>query len=201
VTTGCTASERATGRPTPTPSGDALTHDYQLTPDLCTAVDFGQLESAIGYATQPGIEIRAESRSSGWSTTDNFLYTGGVQCWQPYGPTAEEQAAELFLVAATYQSAAGPRIAYDIRKHQDSVALGWLPVGVETMSHGWTGGTYVVYVRDGNLFAEIRMIIYDDQWRRDARRVPPLAAAMNLFANHVMERLRAEFTTPAGTPA
>jgi hypothetical protein len=165
---------------------------------VCEAIDFSSLESIFNEATEP-VDVRDRS-GIGWLNSDNFLYTGGVECWQLYG-TGQETAILLIVRLATYESAAGPRLAYESRfgydsrsEHYQRSVEGSLPVGVELMSH-LLGDGYNVHVCDGNLFAHFDLLVMGDGRLADeglAQTAPP---AVDAFANHVIERLRADFTT------
>lgn len=195
---GCVESERPTASATPSPSSETLTQRYELTPRVCEAIDFNLLEPIFNEATEP-VEVRDQPRQ-GWMNSGNFLYKGGVKCSQMYG-TGQERKILLVVHLAMYESAVGSRLAYDSRFGYDSrsdnykrAVEGSLPVGVELMSH-LLDNSYSVYVCDGNLFAQIDVLVMGDGRLADeglAQSAPP---AVDAFANHVIERLRADFTT------
>ncbi|MFI6265387.1 hypothetical protein [Micromonospora sp. NPDC051006] len=182
---GCSPSAPASVPPSqaPSPSTAAAIPQYVLTAQLCSQIDFDGLKPALPLSV-------VEEVSNNWRRPANFQFTGGVQCLRSYG-VGKRFDVLVAVGLATYRSPEGARLAYDTRLVKETTA-GSLP-GVELMSQAHDDSQHVLYLRDGNLFVEVRVSPYGDDstFAQVGIAQGAVAPAAESFAGRLVEQLRA----------
>ncbi|GIJ81486.1 hypothetical protein SAMN05443287_1152 [Micromonospora phaseoli] len=178
---GCGAAETPTEAGQASSSADPAAREYALTAQVCQQIDFGVLESAIPLSL-------VEEAATNWLVPANFLYSGGIQCLRGYG-AGKRPDVTVAVGMATYGSPEGARLAYDTRLLKET-AEGSLP-GVELMSYAFDDTEDTLYVRDGNLFVEVRVSTLGENRTFGQVGVgEAVAPAVESFAGRLIEQLR-----------
>lgn len=186
-----TAPVRPGPGPTSTASAEVLSHRYRLTDKVCSVVDFSLLGEILPRSAR--VDSLVEDARTAQHPYTNFLYAGGMECWEFY--EIQDEKFNVRVIAAMYETGAGPLIPYNTLGYDLSFPEATLPVGVDRVGHGFapadptydTPAEYAVRIADGNLYAGVSVDL-PRGWEQKAQ---PLVVG---FANHVMERLRADFT-------